>query len=228
MGGAVLAYAYRIVRHYVDYGYVHQRAHPYSRLHIVGKGEEGGAKRLQAAVKLYAVAYRRHRVLAYAVMNVASQPVFGREVINAFKLGLGGGGKVCRTRHYVGHNGRNLCKHLAAARTGGLGRREVEQPLDFLEIGLDSVHKLLVLRGKLGEFGLVLCKHFVPRRLVTQFFVRNLLAVLLYVVGHGEGFFRPAEEFLHLCKVSFAHRRSVHVGAVGKGRAVADYRVAYD
>ena len=228
MGGAVLAHAYRVVRHHVYHGYVHQRAHPYARLHIICKREECRAKRLQSAVQLYAVAYRRHRMFAYAVVHVAAQPVFRREVSRVFEFGLGGGGKVGGARDYVGHHLRDLRKHLAAARAGGFGLVEIEQPLYVFEVGLYALHEQLILRRKLGEGGLVLCKQLVPLLFRLQLLVGELHAVLFHVCGDGERFLRPAEELLGLCKVLLAHGCAVYVRRICKGRTVTYHRPAYN
>ena len=227
MGGAVLAYAYGIVRHYICYGQTHKRAHSDACLHVVDEGEEGRADCAQTAVNLNAVAYCRHCMFPYAELNVAALSVFGREVFAALYFRLGGGGKVGRAGHEVGRNLGYKVDYLAAAASGCLGLVKVGKSVYCVEVGGCAAHELLVLRCKQGIVALIGSKECVPALFCRAFFLGYCKAVRLYFVGNFEGFARPAEVFLCLCKVALAEGSAVAGSRVLEGGTVSYLGFAY-
>jgi hypothetical protein len=72
MGRAVLAQADRIVRIDVDDVRRNQRAHAHRIARVVGKHQEGGVVRNEAAMQGDTIGDRRHAELAHAVVHVVA------------------------------------------------------------------------------------------------------------------------------------------------------------
>ena len=168
-------------------------------------------------------------MLAYAEVNVAALPVFGREVFLSLDLRLCGGSQVGRTAHYVGQGLGDCVKNFAAARTGGFGLVERGQlALNLGPVGLHAAHKSLIFGGKFGVRLFIAGEQLVPFVLFLRALFGNGEAVLLYVLRHFKGRALPAQVLLCRLKVCLAQGRAVTVGRACKGGAVAYDRLAYD
>ena len=106
MGRAVFAQTDGIMGEHLDLTRLHQGGEPQRGAHVIGKDEEGRARRDIAAMQGHAIDGRRHAMFANAPMHETAGIMAGRDRRGGYDLGVVGAGEIGRAGDELRHGGR--------------------------------------------------------------------------------------------------------------------------
>ena len=227
MRGAVFAQKDGVVREHEDLADLVERREAQRGFEIVEKVEERRREGQQSAVQRDPARCRGHRVLAHAVVDVATGVGTGLEIALALEVRLRRRIEVRRTAHELGECGGDRVHHRSARvtrrhravlgverRPGQLGRQR-------------AVARALELRRELRVARLPGLVFAVPLRLERSAAGADFLEERGRFGGDLERRVRPAQRLARRLHV-FAQRLAVRLVRAGLGRSIADRRAHRD